>query len=67
MTDLVCSARGCRAAATQTLTWRNPAIHDVDRRKVWLACDAHGAHLHEFLAARGFPVDVSPVDELADD
>jgi hypothetical protein len=36
------------------LRWNNPKIHTPDRRKVWLACDAHRQHLSDFLAARGF-------------
>lgn len=63
MTDLVCSARGCRAPALYALTWRNPAIHTGDRTKVWLACEEHGPTLHQFLAARSFPVDVVPIAE----
>ena len=49
-----CSSRGCRAAATRDLRWRNPALHDESRVKHWLACDEHEEHLAEFLARRGF-------------
>ncbi|HZK04792.1 MAG TPA: hypothetical protein VFC82_02980 [Actinomycetaceae bacterium] len=64
--DFVCSARGCRKSAEYALVWRNPRIHDASRRKVWLACEEHGGHLHEYLASRGFPVDAMPIDELDD-
>lgn len=53
-----CSRAGCRARAVHSVIWRNPKIHGADRRKVWLACDEHVAYLREFLAARGFPVEV---------
>lgn len=49
-----CSARGCQESAIWALRWRNPKIHEPERRKVWLACDAHREHLSDFLAARGF-------------
>jgi hypothetical protein len=51
---LLCSAKGCRATATVALRWNNPKIHDVERRKTWLACDAHEQSLSDFLAARSF-------------
>lgn len=65
--DLVCSARGCREAAEYALEWRNPRIHDSSRRKVWLACEEHGPHLHEYLASRGFPVIARPIAEFLED
>jgi hypothetical protein len=49
-----CSARGCRAPAIIELRWRNPALHDASRVKVWLACDEHTDSLAEFLSRRGF-------------
>jgi hypothetical protein len=55
--QLICSAKGCRAPATTDLHWRNPRLHDADRVKHWLACDAHGDHLADFLARRGFLLD----------
>ncbi len=61
---LVCSAKGCRAAATWALLWNNPRLHDVDRRKVWLACGDHRPSLGEFLDVRGFLRDVVAVDDL---
>ena len=35
-----CSRAGCREAAVWRIDWRNSRIHDEDRRKTWLACDA---------------------------
>jgi hypothetical protein len=55
--DLRCSARGCRAAATVDLQWRNPSLHDTARIKHWLACDEHADHLADFLARRKFLLD----------
>ena len=55
-----CSARGCPAGATWSLLWNNPKIHTPDRRKTWLACDAHRESLSAFLSARGFLRDVEP-------
>ena len=52
--DRRCSARGCRAAASIDLQWRNPRLHDAARVKHWLACDAHADSLADFLAVRGF-------------
>jgi hypothetical protein len=52
--ERICSARGCRAAATTDLQWRNPRLHDAARVKHWLACDAHADHLADFLSRRGF-------------
>jgi len=56
----ICSRAGCRAPATHSVVWRNPRIHAPDRRKVWLACDEHAPYLRDYLAARSFPVEVSP-------
>ncbi len=60
----VCSARGCTAGATWSMLWNNPRIHTSDRRKTWLACDAHRESLAAFLAARGFLRDVEPFPDL---
>lgn len=54
----ICSRAGCRMPATAQVVWRNPRIHDAARRKIWLACDAHVGFLHDYLAAREFPVRV---------
>jgi hypothetical protein len=59
--SLICSAKGCQAAATWQLLWNNPRLHDPDRRKTWLACDRHRQSLSDFLAARSFLRDVVPV------
>ncbi|WP_019147941.1 hypothetical protein [Timonella senegalensis] len=62
--ELICSGKGCRAEAQWGLLWNNPKIHTPERRKVWLSCDEHLAHLKEFLNLRGFLKDVVPVDVL---
>lgn len=59
-----CSSAGCRSSAAWAIRWRNPKIHAEDRRKTWLACGEHRDALREFLAARGFPLEVVTVDEL---
>lgn len=56
-----CSRAGCRDAASWRITWRNPRIHTADRRKEWVACDAHVTYLRDFLAARDFPLEVAPL------
>jgi hypothetical protein len=61
-----CSRAGCRNAATTTVNWRNPRIHSLDRVKVWLACDEHSDYLHDYLAARDFPVLVAPLGTPVD-
>ncbi|WP_309102682.1 hypothetical protein [Microbacterium sp.] len=53
-----CSRAGCRSAATHQVVWRNPRIHAPDREKIWLACDEHVSFLHDYLAARDFPVTI---------
>lgn len=58
MTDAICSRAGCRDAARWHIEWRNPRIHTADRRKVWVACDAHVDYLRGFLTSRAFPVSV---------
>lgn len=62
-TQLVCSARGCRAPAVWALGWNNPKLHDPDRRKTWLACDEHRESLSDFLSVRGFLREVRSLDE----
>jgi hypothetical protein len=62
--ELVCSARGCRDEAAWGLLWNNPRLHTAERRKVWLACDAHRDHLEQFLGARSFLRATVPVSEL---
>ncbi len=65
-TDLmVCSAKGCRAAALWAIRWNNPRIHTPERRKVWLACTDHRPHLEEHLRVRGFWRDTVGIADLA--
>lgn len=64
MTELVCSAKGCRSEALWALQWNNPKLHDAERRKTWLACDDHRQHLENFLGARSFLRETIPVAEL---
>jgi hypothetical protein len=60
---LTCSAKDCRADAAWALEWNNPRLHTPERRKTWLACDAHRGSLAAFLSARGFLKDVRGLDE----
>ena len=55
----VCSAKGCRAAASWTVVWNNPKLHTPERRKHWLACDEH-RRLADFLDLRGVLIGVEP-------
>ncbi|CCH78694.1 conserved hypothetical protein [Nostocoides japonicum T1-X7] len=65
MTEMLrCSAKGCRADATQALLWNNPRLHDTARRKVWLACPDHVESLGSFLGVRGFLRDTVPVEAI---
>jgi hypothetical protein len=59
----VCARAGCVQLAVWNINWRNPKIHDANRVKVWLACDDHRDYLYEFLAARSFPIIVTPLSE----
>jgi hypothetical protein len=56
-----CSAKGCRAAATVDLRWRNPKLHEATRVKHWLACPQHVEQLASFLSVRGFLLDRAPL------
>ncbi|MEZ0076440.1 hypothetical protein [Planotetraspora sp. GP83] len=58
---LVCSARGCGAAAVYAVVWNNPKIHTPEREKVWMACEDHRQSLADFLDARGFFRRVDPL------
>ena len=60
--DLICSARGCTAPATNDVRWNNPKIHTPDRRKHWLACPDHTTSLSDYLSARGLLREVVPLD-----
>jgi hypothetical protein len=62
--ELLCSAKGCRESAAWGLLWNNPRLHTPQRRKVWLACDAHRDHLEDFLSRRGFWKQTVPTDDL---
>ena len=62
--ELICSSKGCRAPAAWGLLWNNPKIHTPQRRKVWLACDDHRAHLDEYLSIRGMLRQVVPAGDL---
>lgn len=58
---LICSAKGCTAAAEQQVVWNNPKLHTPDRRKIWLACADHEASLRNFLDARDFYRETVPL------
>jgi hypothetical protein len=62
----VCSAKGCRATGVHAVIWNNPKLHAANRRKVWLACDDHEKSLADFVALRGFLIEVVPVEALTD-
>lgn len=64
MTDLICSAKGCRASARWAVRWNNPRLHTPNRRKTWLACAEHREHLENFLSARSFHQETIPVADL---
>ncbi|GAA2101434.1 hypothetical protein GCM10009841_17160 [Microlunatus panaciterrae] len=57
----ICSAKGCASEAVFDVQWNNPKIHTPERRKHWLACDAHRDSLSAFLSARGFLREVHPL------
>jgi hypothetical protein len=61
-----CSRAGCRSAAAWNVNWRNPRLHGPERVKIWLACDEHRDYLHDYLAARDFPVVLTPLAEPLD-
>ena len=67
MSEVMCSAKGCRAVALWALRWNNPKLHDEQRRKTWLACPDHRVHLENFLAARSFLRETISVTELPRD
>nr|MCW2727427.1 acetone carboxylase [Aeromicrobium sp.] len=58
---LICSAKGCTAAAVHQVVWNNPKLHTPDRRKIWLACDDHEESLRAFLGARDFYRETVPL------
>ena len=59
--DVICSAKGCRSAATYVLVWNNPKLHTPDREKTWVACEEHRESLSQFLELRGFLQRVDPL------
>lgn len=63
VSDVICSAKGCRADAVWVLAWNNPKVHTPERRKTWLACEEHREHLSQFLGVRGFLKDVVTLAE----
>jgi hypothetical protein len=64
---LTCSARGCRASAVWGLRWNNPRLHSAERRKTWLACQAHRGDLEAFLSARGLLREVVAAEDIPED
>ncbi len=58
---VICSSKGCRAAAEHLLVWNNPKLHTPDREKVWSACAEHRDTLGEFLNVRGFLRRIDPL------
>ncbi len=50
----MCSAKGCREAATWAVVWNNPKVHTPEREKVWVACGEHRDSLAEHLRMRAF-------------
>jgi hypothetical protein len=59
--DVMCSAKGCRAAARHVLVWNNPKVHTPEREKTWVACDEHRSSLSEHLDVRGFLKRIDPL------
>lgn len=64
MSKLTCSRKACREKAHWALLWNNPKLHTPERRKKWLACEAHKETLENFLSARSFWVETIPVEDL---
>lgn len=62
--ELICSARGCRAPATRGLRWNNPTLHAPQRRKTWLVCEDHLNSLTQFLSMRSFLRETVSVADL---
>lgn len=58
----ICSRRECAQPATHALEWSNPKIH-TGRKKVWLSCPQHLDYLREYVARRGFPLQVWELKE----
>ena len=62
----LCSAKGCRRTAAHAVIWRNPKLNTPERRKVWLACDDHRQSLADFVALRGFLIEVLAIEDLTE-
>jgi hypothetical protein len=60
--SVICSARGCLAAATWAVVWNNPRLHTPDREKIWVACGEHKQPLADYLAVRSFLKRVEPLE-----
>ena len=58
---VICSAKGCREVARWALLWNNPKLHTPERRKTWTACEEHRESLSDFLTARGFLRETTPL------
>jgi hypothetical protein len=58
---VICSAKGCRAAAAYVIVWNNPRIHPPEREKTWAACSEHRESLSAHLDVRGFLRRVDPL------
>jgi hypothetical protein len=48
------------------MSWNNPKLHPPQRRKTWLACEAHRESLSGFLSAREFLREVDRLSGTAD-
>jgi hypothetical protein len=59
--EVICSAKGCRNAASSVLVWNNPKLHTPGREKTWVACADHRVSLSEYLDVRGFLRRVDPL------
>lgn len=58
-----CSRSACVEVPEWQIVWRNPKIHEVDRRKIWLSCLAHREYFEGYLSQRGFPVRAEAIGE----
>jgi hypothetical protein len=64
--ETICSAKRCTTTAVWALRWNNPKIHESDRRKTWIACEAHREHLADFLGRRELLCAVEPLEPRPD-
>lgn len=63
---LKCSRKGCADQAQWSIAWNNPSIHEPQRRKTWLACEAHREWLETFLRRRMFWRSTDPLSSGGD-